>query len=165
MTYASFSGIKFPKGSLERLRYPSTTRNRIPARQQLGPTPCKYLRPGLYDLQIIRCRQLFIRLQILIESKQIPAIAGSICLRHKAVDSSGAICADDEVKDGVADFGRCGGSGRVAVVTEGTDTAVDTKPDHYLVGLCGGAGCTDESVVSDVCAEGGAGVARVSVSI
>ena len=86
-------------------------------------------------------------------------------MRHKAVDSSGAIRTDDEIKNGVADFGRGGGSGRVAIVAEGTDAAVDAEPDHYFVGLSGGAGCTDEGVVGDVCSEGRAGVARVSVSI
>ena len=117
----------------------------------------------MYDLQIICRRQLFVRLQILIESKQIPTIAGSIRLRHKAVDSSGAICANDEVKDGVADFGRCGGGGRVAIVAEGTDAAVDAEPDHYFVGLSGGAGCANESIIGDVCSKSGAGVARERV--
>lgn len=165
MAYAPSSGIRYPKGSLERLEYPSTTRNRIPTRQQLRPTPRENLRSCLYNLQIICRRQLLIRLQIFIESKQIPTIAGSIGLRHKAVDSSGAICADDEIEDGVTDFWCCSGSGRVAIVAEGTNAAVDAEPDHYLVGLSGGARCTNEGIVGDVCSEGGARVARVSVSI
>ena len=131
----------------------SSLRYCISCRQQLRPAAREHLRPCLYALHIIGRGQLLVRLKVFVEVEKVAAVVGRICNRDEAVYRRGSVCADDEVELGVSYCWGGGRSGRIAVVAKGGDAPKIAEPDHDFVGLCTGAGGTDEGVVGDVGAD------------
>lgn len=123
-----------PNDQVDRLV--SVDRDTVSRRRHLGPIPCEDLRSSLYGLQVQTSVEPMIRLQVSVEIDQVSVeVGGSLALGHEAVHDGVAIAPLDEVERRRADGRGRDWGGRVSVVGERADVAIDAQPDHYLVGL------------------------------